>query len=756
MAQAKIEIFVIADAAQAEAVLAKLAVQTETTGLASERSGTKVGGLLERLRGIGPAGAVGAVGIEEVTGKLASGLGPASGSAAAGIEKLDASLGSMGSGMLAAGAAVGASVIAMGALVEIAKKGVEAFTAYASQVQQVKDVTGGTAEESSLLVNRLKLIGVSSDDALRSIGMLGVAIDKGTFRKYGVDVAYATNGNVDYIRSLENARSAIAAETDRTKANAEAKALLGRGYLTLARYMNLSESAYEALNEKAKEAATVNDQNLADARALKIAQQELSDQLEKLWVNIGKGVVPALTDLTNGIGQVISFVTDATDKIGGFGTVLHALAGLIPGGQLIFASDALQQFGHSSTEAAAATDKLTAAERARAAAEKEVSSTVQNIIQDDLAARQATLDLQQVNADWAKQQADNAAQAAQAVKDARASEADAETTLAQTRIDEANRVSDAEHRVADAQVAAADRVTQAKQRVADLNRKLAQDSAQDLTRGRGVEDAQKNLARVQNDIASGKLKGTDATRAYQDAEEQLARAQQDRQIADKRQADTVAQDRVEIARAKADERRAEIQGADEVRKARDELARARVEQERRVTAAVHAVTVAHNALVAAQHRTTTSAADLARHQLAVEQATLRNRAAHQKLAHELVIVNGLVHDGKTTWQQIHDLIGTLSGTDLPKLKAHLDALVDKPGLAGAGGTAAGAAGAIRWAGPSGGGDFGTTVNVYANGIIVDRSSAETVGRQVADGVWRALLAKQAGGTNLGLGGRGRG
>ena len=752
MAQAKIEIFVIADAAQAEAVLAKLAVQTETTGLASERSGTKVGGLLERLRGIGPAGAVGAVGIEEVTGKLASGLGPASGSAAAGIEKLDASLGSMGSGMLAAGAAVGASVIAMGALVEIVKKSVEAATAYNEQVKRVKDLTGGTAEESSKLVNRFKAFGLSVEDVQRSVGALGIAINKGEFKKYGIEVAYAKDGTVDYIASLENARTAISEETDATKANAEAKALLARGYITMSQYLHLNSEEYAKVSQRAAEQTTSSERNLQATEQLKIAQNELSTSINLLWVGIGNDLIPRLVDMTQGLLSVVDTVDSAAKHVGGLGNVLQFLVTVIPGPTQLMGmfADALGIVGANADKSAEGMTRSATAAKIMASNFAEASKDVNALIQDDIAAREATLALQQVQAEWAKKQADDAAAAAQAVKDATQTEADAETNLAQTRIDTGQQVADADQRVADAQVSAASRVETAKQRVADLNRKLAQDSAQDLTRGRGVEDAQKNLARVQMDIASGKLKGTDATRAYQDAEEQLARAQQDRLTADKRQADTVAQDQVEIARAKAAERAAEISGAEEVREARDNAARARVDAERRVTAAIHQVTTAHAALVAAQHRTTTSAADLARHELAVEQAVLRNRAAYQKLAGDLTTVTGLVNNHKLSWDQVHAIISQISGTDLPVLAAHLNNLFPN------GPSAAPAAVASPFIGAhaTGSAQAGTVVNVSINGLVADAQTAERMGRQVADGVWRALLAKQAGGTNLGLNGRG--
>ncbi len=724
----RVQIVVVADAAQAEGVLARLAATTETTGVKTEASAKKIGTLSQQLAAMGPAGNVGAKGVQALETRLTGGLGVAAADAGKGLDSLGGKFAGVGGLSMAAGAGIAGAAIGVLAIAEVAKKGVANFIAYADKVEHVQEVTKTSAEDSSRLVGALGLVGVSVDDASVAFGRLGRNVEAGKLDKFGVEVARSSDGTFDFTKTLGNVADAFAHSNDASNRAALGTAAFGRGWQVLLPFLKQGKQGIEELYRAAENSnPLLNQQEIENARAFKIAANELSDSLNKLSINVGGTLTPVLTDASVGLSGIsvgLSGIVDKFDSLGGSSkTVTGAIEALASwmsvGTAAVFAYGQANEASATAAEfnRKAILDATLAAEKQAAAAKqaeqdiKDENAAVLNLAQDQLSVAQADLRAQQVTADWNAQQAQAAQQRGKAIADAKTRLRDAEAQAERTALDDARRISDAKvalakaevdakQRVADAaahvrdvETQAASSILSAKQKIIDAEKRLAQDRAATDNSGRRVADAEQALRRIEEDIGSGKLKGVDATRAYEDAETNLTRARQDQADSAATHAQKILDDQAAVKQAKADEVKTEKQAAKDIQKARADLAKAEqdaaatiaaarrtiadaeVQANRDAAASAQTLKKAHEDLRTAQNRSGASAAELARHVLDVRTALLAQVGAHARLATDLDTMNAKVADGTWNWKTMAAYMRQVGLTDIPTVRAELQKLV---------------------------------------------------------------------------------
>ena len=729
------EILVVANADQAEAAMASLAAKIGVAGSSAPAAEQKIVSLTDRLKGMGPVGSSAAAGIENLATGLSGKLGVAGVGTSEVIQGLNSSLGGMGTAGLVAGGAVAAYAAAMLIGVEVAKKSIDAFMSEADAVRTLSAVTGMSAQQASILNGAAGLLGVSSDALTRSFGTLNQQIEKGTLAKYGIEVAHAKDGSVDFNATLENLAQHFATDTNKTQANAEAKTLLGRTYRDLLPLLTQGADGLKRLEDiAAGHVAILTPEDIKAAEDFKIQVASLKDEVNKLWVEIGQQLIPTVSQLVGGLvtagGVIDNFVshnhwliTGMIDLYSALNPVVEVLKTLGRGsGDTAVAQAAVAQAALASATAfaseQAAADALTASQAALATD----ASTWANA---DISARQASLSLQDVQIQWSQK----VAAAGQAQADA-LTKANSDIALSQQGL-------------RDAEIKSAEDIAAAKHSILQAQQQLRADSQLDLQSARTVEDAKTKLARIEADIASGKLSGVDATRQLADAELALSRDQADQASKAKTQAQKVVDDKYNIQLAQ--------QHLSDVERTTTEA----------IAAAKQKLTDAMLALTKAQDMQGISSMDLAKHQLDLESATLRNYDAQQKLRTEADKLRAALVDSGLSASSLNTIFKTMGLLTFPDMRAQIRGAVgDLQALSAAQSAAASAPAPGPWApghAPTTSPIFGTalsntpggiTVTVNAGGLIFDPTSANTVGVLVANGVLSELRRQAARGVTL--------
>lgn len=314
------------------------------------------------------------------------------------------------------GALATPAVLSMGlalaglAAFDVIKSGISNFIDLTNQVRQFSQVTGASAEESSLFIGQMNALGVNSEAADKAFLRFGASIGDGTDKlgKFGIEVAHSKDGQVDLIGTLENVRQAYQGATDATTKDAIAKQLSLRGATELLPILNATDAQIRQINEATKASGeVVSADELAKARDFKVATQELTQSVKGLEEELAKGLVPALTNAAHGLTTIIDDANKLGQiKIGGeslFGEVLRQVSGLGPAGA------ALDLFGNKSDKAAQAQQRLkdSLAQATQAAdAEKTQVDTLQSTLEADVSASRSLQSAKQSLTDAVKAHSD--------------------------------------------------------------------------------------------------------------------------------------------------------------------------------------------------------------------------------------------------------------------------------------------------------------------------------------------------------------
>jgi hypothetical protein len=834
MATAKVEIIVVADAAQAEAVLGRLGTTVGTTGKVAETEAKKMESFTEKLVAAGPAGQTAATGVEEIAGALTSKLGVASGAASGQINALNKMLGGLSGSALGAAAGIAAAATAAIIVAEVINKAVEGFIHYADGVRRMEVATGLGAREAGLLVNEFKLLGIGADEAAGLMFKLEKGLGTGKLAKFGIEAKDASGNVKNFNVVLDEVLDRMASSTSASEKAAIASAAFGKGALALTPLLAMNREELEKLKETAANGFLPTDQDIIAAHNLEVSIRALGMQVDKIKLQFGEQLLPvvqgALTTISTAIDHVsfdkmligITKLMDvATAGVPVFETIARVL-GLIGQNQ----SDAAKSAG----EYAAATEDLSkAADQATEA------------ISANIDAAQAQLDLERMQVDWAKKVADAEAKKAKDIADAKAAQKKANADLVQAEQDGAaaiakanadvsakiiagheaiaaarkhqsdSALSDSEsvisaseavtaatQRQADNATRDSDAIVSAQNRILDIQQRIRQDKEKDVQSARSVADAETNLGRIRDDIAAGRLVGENATRAVVDAEQRLQRAKEDSATASQNRNDRLESDERELAQAEktldearhtrqqdkindavavndarrklaeaekkrhddaiaetAAVKKAEVESANAIKLAREAVAAAEQAASKKITIAKNGVTTAAEKLRTAEHESGVTAMELRQHELDLEKAHLRVETSTKKAADAVSVFENNLGNAHVKAALLGSVLEKMNATTMPEFIRRLGeagltpSTFDSPtSSTNPDSDQSQNRAAHRYASQQ-----SVNVQVNAGGLVMDKTSADSVGQQVADGVWKALLAKQANGTNLHLNGR---
>ena len=652
MAAAKIEIVVVADAAQAEAVLGRLGTTVGTTGKVAETEAKKMESFTEKLVAAGPAGQTAAHGVEEIAGALTSKLGIASGAASGQINALNKMLGGLSGGAMGAAAGVAAFAVAAVIVVEVINKAVEGFIHYADGVRRMEVATGLTAKEAGLLVNEFKLLGIGADEAAGFMFKLEKGLGTGKLAKFGIEAKDASGNVKGFNVVLDEVLDRMASSSSASEKAAIASAAFGKGALALTPLLAMNREELEKLKETAANGFLPTDQDIIAAHNLEVSIRALGLQVDKIKLQFGEQLLPVVQGALDTISSALDHVS-FNDMLIGITRLMDVATAGVPVFETI--ARVLGLIGQSNAENAKSAGESAEATDALSKATQQATDA----ITANIDSAQAQLDLEKMQVDWAKKVADAETKKAKDIADAKAAqtkanadlvkaEQDGATAIAKANADVAAKIISGQEKIAAARkhqsdtaqsdsesvISASEAVTTATQRQADnaerdadaivsaqnrildIQERIRKDKEKDVQSARSVADAEKNLQRVREDIGAGRLTGDAASRAFTDATERVNRAGED--------AATAAVDR--NARAEADER--------ELAQAEKTLAEARHTREKdRVNDAI-AVEDARRKLAEAEKK---RAADAVAETAAVKKAEVESAAAI-KAAREAVAI----------------------------------------------------------------------------------------------------------------------
>lgn len=391
----------------------------------------------------------------------------------------------------AATAAVGTAAVAA---VALAAKGVKAFQELTSEVRAFQRVSGASAEDASLLVNTLKTLGVDANAGGRAIFALSKNIDGNAekLRAHGIEIVRNKSGSVDLYATLLKVRDAYQAAGKGAEGNTIAAAAFGRAGQSLLPILGASADRLNDIKDAAeRHGQIVSDEDLETAKDYSVATKEMQQAVTGLEMELGKGLLPALTDVAKNFTTIIELSNKVAKPVGG-------LAGLIKGalklpGVFGVGAKVVEIFGDDSEDAAADVDVLAgeleglvpAADKAAEGLAKfgEVTGGILDSTLgipsavDDVSAAFAALEDDAESsskraADAQDRLADAIESANRRIRDARQDADDAREDLGKMsegdRTDARRRLRDAEERLADARADSAEAIQEAKDNAAEL------------------------------------------------------------------------------------------------------------------------------------------------------------------------------------------------------------------------------------------------------------------------------------------------
>lgn len=292
----KAEAKVTADTTQAEGALGKLGGLVDGVVGKLQQFGVPTGALTALsgfLRSVGEAGGQAADGLTETAAAAEQSEG-------AMLDTTSAAATTAGTfGKLASRAATLGGI----ALVTWAVSSTRAFLGLASEVDNLQDVLGGTAEEASRFRNIGAALGVDTARLGDTVFKLSqnVAAKGDAFEKAGIQIAKNRDGTVNLYETVLNLSDAYNSIEDPQKRNVFLMETLGRSGKEM---IDILAQGSARLREFAEGGPILDDADIRRAEEFRIEMKLLGDEVRLAGVGLGGFVVGPLTQFIRGIREL--------------------------------------------------------------------------------------------------------------------------------------------------------------------------------------------------------------------------------------------------------------------------------------------------------------------------------------------------------------------------------------------------------------------------------------------------------------------
>ncbi|HMI47742.1 MAG TPA: hypothetical protein VK481_03650, partial [Gemmatimonadaceae bacterium] len=235
---------------------------------------------------------------------------------------------------LTLGVAAGA-VTAGTALATFAIKGAKAFVEATAHVREFQRVTLSSAEGASRLVFAFERVGISSESASTAMGRLAKGIATGSFEaeSFGIKIARSRDGTVDLDKTLLNLSDRFMGMTDATLRAELASAAFGKGWTAMIPILAKGRDGLKEIFDLAeKDHKVFSQKDLEDGKNFSLAMKSLSSAVQGLSMELGKGLVPVLTQVALKATDAAHALDSITKPLGGIGAIANKALDASPAG----------------------------------------------------------------------------------------------------------------------------------------------------------------------------------------------------------------------------------------------------------------------------------------------------------------------------------------------------------------------------------------------------------------------------------------
>jgi len=170
-------------------------------------------------------------------------------------------------------------------VIQFGKQSVEATLKYANEVRNLSLISGESTEETSRFLQVLDDYKLSAEDAMTATR------------------AMTKEGLVPNIDTLAKLSDQYLSITDKQEQNEFVIKNLGRAGLQWVDVLNKGSVAIRAQGDAIDEGLLLTQKAVDDARRYEIALDNWNDSVQTLKVSIGNQLIPAITDLINGMNE---------------------------------------------------------------------------------------------------------------------------------------------------------------------------------------------------------------------------------------------------------------------------------------------------------------------------------------------------------------------------------------------------------------------------------------------------------------------
>ncbi len=209
----------------------------------------------------------------------------------------------------------GAAAAGFGLVVAAIGESIKSYTDLGDKVENYARATGGSAEESSRMVEMFQQLGVSADVATSNMERFAKNIEAHTKKLEADGLQVATNsvGNVDMANTLYNLADAYTATADPAKRAQLLADSFGKSGKDMIPVLEVGSAHLKAYAESAGMVFTQGD--LDRLKQYNRDQAELSQNLQEFEAQIGGQVIPVLGDMFRSMNQVSEASHLMTDSV---------------------------------------------------------------------------------------------------------------------------------------------------------------------------------------------------------------------------------------------------------------------------------------------------------------------------------------------------------------------------------------------------------------------------------------------------------
>lgn len=191
------------------------------------------------------------------------------------------------------------AVAAGGAIAGFALKAIGDFQDLALGVDEFRNKTDLTLQQSSKWVSYTGDLGIEADAMTKIFSRLAKAAtdEIPAFEELGVAIAFGPDGSTDIEETFLRVNDAINALDDPVAEAAYRADLFGKGWMNAAELVQMGSDDIRVALDGVKDFEVIDEEEIEKAKDLRAAQDELADAMARLSVKLGEALLPAFTAL---------------------------------------------------------------------------------------------------------------------------------------------------------------------------------------------------------------------------------------------------------------------------------------------------------------------------------------------------------------------------------------------------------------------------------------------------------------------------